>query len=850
MSNRIIVVLWLLLLNSLGVRAEYFRNLNVSDGLSQPSVMAIAQDGLGRMWFGTLEGINVYDGKSLRYMKGRMVSGKDTLWMGNEISFLASDAQGDIYCVSDGNLFGYDIRTSELKQYNHTNHTDALVSFENEIWYACRDSLFLYDTQRKEISLFSTLPPYRVNTLLADEATVLVGTINGLYVLDRKRGTLKGHLLAGKDIYHLFKSSKKELWVSLRTEGLYRGTIEGGMEQVPYMSGTNSGLISRRVRQIAEDEEQNIWFGTFLGLQKYDSRKGTYSVIQIPQYVGGLTHPSIFSLYKDRQGILWVGSYYGGVNYFRPNAEGVIHYDFQGYNAPFLYHSYIGEIVKDKQGNLWFGTDGGGMSCVSSDWKLLHHFSDVSPHSLLSNNIKSISYDSLRNCLFVGTHLGGLSRYDLTGKKFHHYLEHRAAGAVTPGDIIYHTRMWRGDLYLSSKEGMFRLDSNDNQFVPLLGLSGIYVDFDIDEQGVLYLMQGHHLIISSVWGDPKQDHILHLDAYSGGLSGIQATENGVYICTLGAGLLFYDKKTEQITQYTSQNSGLPSDYCYKSKETVDRKLIVTGDQGITLFNPEEQTFVTFKQYEYFPDANIIRECGVYVSSDNSIYVGDTKGVTFLHEADFHSDLQKKASVYFSSLYVNNRLITPLTSDGILSQSLPFTKELHLEANQNNILVQFSNTDYTNEHTFQGFEYKLEGQDKDWIFTPTSEARYTNLSPGTYTLLVRMAHQRWQEPARLSVYIAVPWYISWWACAIYVTSILLITGYYLQNRAAKRALALSLEKTKFEKEHAEQVNHDKLVFFTNISHEFRTPLTLIASHVDQLLQNPNLPSLIYNNVNSI
>ena len=153
-----------------------------------------------------------------------------------------------------------------------------------------------------------------------------IGTYNGVYLIDRRTYQQK-QLLEGVEIYRIFESSQKELWIGTRMHGLYRMNDKQQLSKVPYLPGTSEGISSEQIRDFVEDNEGNIWFGTFDGLHRYSIGNKQYSLIQIPQYVGGLNHPSIFALYKDVAGTIWVGSYYGGVNYFSPQHDTFVHYD-------------------------------------------------------------------------------------------------------------------------------------------------------------------------------------------------------------------------------------------------------------------------------------------------------------------------------------------------------------------------------------------------------------------------------------------------------------------------------------------------------------------------------------------
>lgn len=843
-----IIFLLLLFFNILPASAEYFRNLSLQNGLSQPSVLSIAQDGLGRMWFGTQEGINMYDGEQITYVKGMITNIQgDSLWIGNYVPFVVNDSDGNIFFIADNNLFGYDIHTSTYRQYTEGSATTALAVCQNEIWYTCKDSLFAYN-RRQDASHFKLqLPSRTINALTVSETNIYVGMADGLYIFSHDALDRPRFMLEKTDIYSIFECSDKEAWIGTRMQGLYR--LRGDeLQKVPHTPTSNAGIRNPQIRAFVEDDEHNIWFGTFAGLQKYDTQKQTYTLIQIPQYVGGLNHPSIFSLYKDRQGTIWIGSYYGGVNYFSPDRSGVVHYDYQTGNLSNLYYSYIGEMVKDKHDNLWISTDGGGISCVNSNWELIHQFAAGSPNSILYNNIKSICYDRENDCLYVGTHLGGLSRYDIQKNRFYNYQENQSGNAVAPRNFIYQVKMWKEKLYLSSREGIFQLDPATNHFTFLFKPHSYCTNFDIDEEGNFYANQGDKVMIVPL-SDLSRKTFLRLKemGYKGGIARILATQEGAYICTLGSGLLFYNRKAGITTVYNTGNSTLPSNYCYNIKQTASNKFILTGDRGIMLYDPTEQTFIRLGQKEISLRAPIIRDCGIYISPDNKIYIGDTKGVTLLNEEEFQTSQVEISSLYFSTLHINNKLIQPCPDGGTLTEALPFAKELDLDSEQNNLLIRFAHSDYQNKHAQQGFEYKLEGLDRAWTYTPVPEARYTNLDPGKYVLYVRMAHASSQPPIRLAIHIATPWYATWWAWILYLVTVGSVIIYYAWSKITKQALARSLEKERIEKRHIEELNQAKLVFFTNVSHEFRTPLTLIVSHIDTLLQNQLLPPQVYNKI---
>ncbi len=855
---------WLLLFIVLGFRtsmyAEYFRQIGLSEGLTQPSVMAIYQDRLGRMWFGTREGINRYEGERVTAFKGWVGSSDkgSSVWLGNEVSSITEDKQGNLFFLIDDNIIKFDIQTESFSRLSDENNIRVLTSFEGDIWYMRHDSLFCY-VSGSEVPAFmlktNIKSPITCLNLLSDK--ICIGTHNGAILIDRA-SQQQSHILKGQDVYRIFESSQKELWLGTRMQGLYRMKKGEKVVQVPYSPGSSAGISSWQIRDFVEDREHNIWFGTFDGLQKYNAKTEEYSLVQIPKYVGGLNHPSIFSLYRDIQGTIWVGSYYGGVNYFTPRLESFVHYDYDRNATKNLYYSYIGDILVDKNEQVWLGTDGGGISCMDKNWNTIHQFTagTAGTNSLPHNNIKSIAYDEVNECLYIGTYLGGLSRYDMRTGKFHNYWKGRKGDLDSPNEIVFHVQMWNDSLYLSARNGVFCLDTKTQQFHKLNVRAAYYECFDIDPEGCIYLCGWNAVLFAHLDKTEEATRLTlspkNQNAY---ITRVRATRQGAYISTLGAGLFFYDKKTGKISHYTAEDHQLPSNFCYNIAVSPKGNVLITTDKGITCYFPEERRFATIDLMENFPSTYIINGCGLFISEDNQIFVGDTKGVTTFSENEFHKTNAgyNMPDLYFSKLWINNQAIVPGDESGILTRALPYTRKLKLNSDQNNLIFSFALSDYEQQLSKKQFRYRLDGFDKKWIRTNKPEIHYTNLPPGTYTLRIAVITHNGEEEkvvgkeSSIELTITCPWYATWWAWAFYIIAFISCIYYFISSRIAKRTLALSLEKERFEKQQIEQLNQEKLVFFTNVSHEFRTPLTLIISHVDILLQKSGLSPSLYNQI---
>lgn len=267
--------------------AEYFQKIGLSDGLTQPTILSISQDKLGRMWFGTREGLNIFDGEVVTPYKGWIHSGDSLMWLGNEITDIVSDKRGDVYFISDYNLMKYELVSDQFKRLSFDERTRGLTSYEGQVWFVRNDSIFYLNSSNQTSSFYDcTESELMVKDLIVTKENIFIGHKNGLYVIDRKTHEYKNHL-ENIWVQYLFLSSEKELWIGTRMHGMYWTSLQDGIiHKVPFTSDSSKGFQSKQIRQFVEDDERNVWFGTFDGLYKYDVIKREYRKIEIPEKVG------------------------------------------------------------------------------------------------------------------------------------------------------------------------------------------------------------------------------------------------------------------------------------------------------------------------------------------------------------------------------------------------------------------------------------------------------------------------------------------------------------------------------------------------------------------------------------
>lgn len=829
------------LLYTCNVYGQYFRQLGLNDGLSNLSVLSICQDKLGRMWFGTNQGINIYDGVTVHNSSYFKNVYKNWDLLEGRISDIVSDKKGNIFFRNSGNLVKYSVEKDEFTHIKLSHNVRVSCVLEGNFHFMVSDSLFMYDADKDSICLKEVLPFSYLLSLAKKDDKLYLGTKSGLYVKERNQ-TKK--LLADVYVTSLLMSSWGELWIGTEQDGLYRLDKNGVLKKEIL---SDRRVINKQIRQIIEDDQHNIWFGTFKGLQVYHPKTDTYEAYTPQPFPGSLSHNSVFSLYIDQTKGLWVGTYYGGVSYLGPYSNAYSFYPYSDYaNQHGFNHKIVGSIVESNDHCLWVATEGGGVNGYNRTTQQYTYITAEQKNSILANNIKSLAYDKERNCLYIGTHMGGLSKYDIKQKKVYNYLtdtRHKKG----PNEIIYKCIFENNFLYVTAGNGFWKLDPRTDEF-EFIGKGSIYQEFEIVD-GYAWIAIAYSMYRINLSDYSEVIPVLREKKlkYKGRINKIRKSHDGlIYVVTDGNGVYVYDKNMQLVHNYTEENNGLLSNYCFDLVETSKHRILIVGNNGLSLLAPEsKQSYnVEFQEIEK-NGFTLSIEGDLFIASDSTVFLSGIHGMVSFKEDDLF--LQKKeidSRLHFSKILINNHLVQPTDGTDILSKALPFTSTVDLAYNQNNVTVVFSNPSYSKLNSSFNYSYKLEGFDSEWITTEQNRITYTDLDPGKYTLKLRTQNLQDESQGKeigLNIVIHRPWFLSWGAMVVYVLVLSYIVYRFWKITLSRKILALSLQKEKEEKERIEDLNKMKLNFFTNISHDFRTPLTLIIGQIEMLLQHENVPT---------
>lgn len=856
MRKKALYIFWTLLcFIAIGIKAQNitFSHLTTDNGLSQISVNSLFMDENSYLWIATREGLNRYDGNFVKTYKLKK-NDSNSLFC-NNITRLTGDKNGHLYLMCAEGIASFDIRSQKFTTLLKGN-ADAIY-FHDNLLVARHNIIEKFDSDSHSFKPFFVLPAKgcAITCMFVDRNHNLwIGTDKeGLFFLDRARHLR--HAIGPSNISSIYQDSTGDLWIGTWSNGMYRIAPSGRMTCIK-TTATN-GLLSNFVRSFCEDNEGNIWIGTFHGLNKYNKQTNTFKSYVANSESGSLTNSSIWCIIKDNQGTLWMGTYFGGVNYFNPEYEIYTMYRSGINESKELSSPIVGRMTQDKNGNLWICTEGGGLNVfnpVTHTFKWYKHKEGA--NSISQNNVKAIYYDRQHDVMWIGTHLGGLNKLDLRTGRFTVYKSKPNDAGTLPSDIVRDIIPYQGQLIVSTQNGVCMFNPANGRCTQMFKSSSLGREIRmvasslIDRQGSLWIAVTGEGVYRYRFGTRRLIKYVHSDNNPNSLSNnnvnniMQDSSGNLWFCTSGCGLDRYRRQTDDFENFDMKSNGLASDCIYEVRESSVKKgnLILITNQGFSEFNPQQGTFRNYGIMNGFP-LSAVNENALYVTHDGTIYLGGVQGMLSFNEKKLHS-LPKPYIISFSRLVVNGKEVEPGDKTGILDEDLCYSSRIVLSSDQNMFSINFFTSNYILANQDELY-YRLEGFSNQWnkIYRNQSVITYTNLDPGTYTLVIKSSHAGVKE-ARLVIHILPPWYRTWWAYLFYLIILGSLSWYLIRDYKTRIRLAESL---KYEKKHTEDVevlNQSKLKFFTNISHEFRTPLTLIIGEIELLMQSRSFTPSMY------
>ncbi len=844
------------------------------EGLSFNIVNSINQDKNGFIWFATGNGLNRFDGINFRTFKS---DSKDSAGIpDNYIQKLTKDENGGFWVSSRKGLYSFDISTEQFKNHpilpgrTKADVTGISQNAAGNLWVATSGNGFSY--LAKKTGHFKN------------------------YTMKSLKGLLSNSILSiEEDPFGI-------LWVGTRDAGLCAFKLD--QAKVPrQVFSTQNQMPSSRVNAIYRDHFNNMWVATSRGLWLYERKSNNYHVfsesshqfisnvflslaedsdhqLYIGLQEGGLYHldlnklakvapkdlifnqvedengfsitpRSVPDLFLDRDENLWLGTYGDGVYMVsRTPAK------FKQFKRKLInksgesYLRYYG-MCMDAQGNLWLGTDGDGIYKSRKDGKVIRHYlADGRPHSLTDNAILSAFKDS-KNNLWFGTYANGLLRYDPAKDGFISYkYDPRQSGSIAGNDIRVIHEDNRQNIWIGTNGGgLSKLDSQTGKFTNYNTANSHLSSNDVrslenDEKGNLwigtyggglnYLVVRENKIYPFLYDRKSRVNLSGNIIYALQLD----RQNRLWIGSEGNGLLVYDISGKSLLKFSEKN-GLADNTVYAILQESPGKVWVSTNDGLSSIDLKAKQIYNFSGSDGLQGGQFNAGSAMVDGNGGFMCFGGTEGWNlFYPKAIKPSTFKPQISITGLQLYGRAE-----KDKGNLVH-VNAGEELTLEANQSVFSIQYAALNYAYPHDAQ-FAYKLEGLDREWNYVKRQRsATYRYLQPGTYTFKVMATNQDniWQEDsAAITIHILPPWYKSWWAYTLYVVLVAIVIYGFVHYKSKQAKLKYRIRIANLEAQQERELHQSKLSFFTNISHEFRSPLTLIINPVKEMIQDQQTSS---------
>ena len=844
---------------------------HISEGLSQSTVTCIFQDKKGFLWFGTRNGLNRYDGVKFTTFENNVSD--STSISHNYITSIFEDTKGNLWVgTMEGglNLFNKEKETfthfkssSKLGSISHNNITCIYEDHKHRLWIGTENGLNYYEPARNNFVFFryvnkkpQSIYSNNISAIFEDSHFNLwLGTKEGgLKLFDQKYQKFISYLnqennpqsISNNVINAVFKDSKNHIWVGTQN-GLNRlvETPKGVIfERYQHEKHDPNSLGNNVIVCLSEDLLGRIWIGTQLnGLYIYDQTKQTFTNFYpdpLRQY--SISSNSVWSVFRDKMGAMWLGVRNRGINKWDYHHKQFTHHSVSVAGNQKLNNNDVTCFQEDELGNLWIGTDGGGLNYFDkkTNQYTRYFYNPKNKNSLGSNAVISLYIDKKKK-LWVGTWGGGLNLFDKTTQTFKHYLSTSSKGTSTKGENVYaiyedsYGNFWVGTYY----DGLHLYDPTTDSFKRFLNEPNTPNSLGSNLISVIFEDSRKNLWIGTNGGGldklNRQKGVFSFthhkfDGNKLGQIGSNLintiTEDSKHNLWVGTskGLYKFDYGKNIFTEYSKEN-GLPDNVINCLLEDPKGFLWISTNQGRAKFNPISQKFVNYSVADGLQSPEFLKGA-FFKSKSGAFFFGGINGYNSFYPANIQDD-RSQYPLYLTELSINNRLIKPSENDSPLEKHISETQAITLSHDNNNFSIGFASLNYSAPNA--QFAYMLEGYDEVWQTTRMDRsASYTKVPSGSYVFKVKRMDTNDYTEVQLRVDVLPPWWKTWWAYLFYCVIVIVSLWWYRQLIIKQLRLENDLKIEHVERTKIQELERLKSSFFAKISHEFRTPLTMILS----------------------
>ncbi len=863
---KVLVLLLLIAQVSLAQQKEYtFINYSSRNGLSSNTVNAIVKDKYGFIWFGTEDGLNRFDGQNFKLYRHK--DNDSTSLQRGPVKAICLNKNGQMWVATTSNLSLYDPNTDGFINFDFNKYGWILTistDHSGKVWVGTFNGLFVFDPKTKTakplnyiLNTGQSLLSGHIYSVFEDsKRNIWIGSTNGLFLYQQSLGkftqyTTSSSDISSDDIRTISEDKQGTIWIGT-TVGL-NSFRNGKFTQYKSISGDASTLSENAINSLAFNKKGQLWIGTNTGVDVMDLRSGKIKRLQnisINPNALQTKGRSIRKIFIDNDDIYWIATHQGGINKYDPNLPYFNHTTLSPLYPHGLTAGSVVSIAEDPSGKIYLGTEGGGLNYLDRNTNKVHLFKLSDPKL---NSASFIALLPTGNTLWAATYQFGL--YQIQGSSVKHIKVPRSKTDQKDVPVNCIRVDKQGNIWLGTNGGGIRFFEKNKQnqtfAEDIAGLEknplNSYIT-DIKEDYTGNIWMGSNGTGIAMY-NPVDHSFLHLNKETSGLpldhvhSLFVDKKNRVWAGVSDGGLCLYDPKTKRFKTY-NENYYLANGVIYEILEDNKGKIWISTNKGISSFDPEKEIFRNFSLYNGVQQSTFNAGAGLK-TRDGELFFGGLDGFNHF----FPSEIAPKKStppLVITSLRVNNREVKPGEKSEI-SEPISDAQKINLNYKQN-FALDFIALNLSAPHENR-YAYQLEGFDKEWNYVgENNTANYTNLDPGKYTFRLKAQSEdgSWITPEKvITVMVHPPFWRTYYAYFFYF---LLFFGTLwavrrrsiqrIKNQFVKEQEKLEIEY-KIEKERQKvqqkiEIERVKVKFLTNLSHELKTPLTLVVNPIENLM----------------
>ncbi|NDV70153.1 hybrid sensor histidine kinase/response regulator [Dysgonomonas sp. 25] len=850
-----------------------FKSYQVDDGLSENTVHSILQDRKGFMWFGTKDGLNKFDGFNFRVFRN---SPQNPQSIGNNyIRVIIEGEENALFLGTDLGVYKMDT--------NEEIFEDITLVIDDE-----------------EVSP-------QVYSLLKDDDLLWIGTYSGsIITYDTKTGEsrkieVNQYDLEKNTIWCFYKDKAGAIWAGTRL-GLLRYNRQTERFEAESSLFSLDNAPSNETLSIAEDKRGNLWLGTWArGIRLYSKYSGDYKNFFGPNSPGyyishirtlffynentlligsddglysfnietevltrldksnsahTLTDKNVYSMKQDKEGNMWIGTYFGGVNYLNMSTIPIESY-YAETTQNTLSGRAISQMIEDDRNNIWIATEDGGLNYFDTRKRTF-----TQPIQTSYSNIHALLLDD--DELWIGTFSRGIDIYNLKTKRLRNYRNTSHIATSLNDDCIFSIyKSFSGDIYAGTPFGLNKYNKETDNFTRIPQVSAFIYDMKEDIYGNFWFATYGDGVIR--YNRERKEWIYYDEIFSPTNPIVNSKLTSIYIdsqkqlwfTSEGRGIFLYDYQNDIFRNFSEIDGKLPNNVVYGILDDLSGNIWLSCNKGILYYNrykPEDNKLYTKQdglQSNEFNYKSSLR------TKDGKFYFGGINGITCFYP----QDLSEKRNEAIPDVRITDFTLLD-DEDKKLSKKIMFSinkeENITLPYNKSSFIISFASLSYVSPAK-NLYAYKLEGVDNDWNYINNNNSvTYINLPPGVYKFRIKASNndELWNnDGVEINIEVQPPFWLSIPAKLLYFVVICVIiylaVHFYQKRNKIKQKYQLEAFKSEQEKISFQS----KITFFTNIAHEVRTPLSLIKAPLEEIILSegrelqPNL-SIIEKNCNRL